>query len=626
MQTEPNAKQQIVEKIKNSTNILVTVGNNPSVDALSAALGLTLMLNRLDKHATAVFSGQVPPAITFLEPNKTFENTVDSLRDFIIALDKEKADRLRYKVEDEVVRIFITPYKTILSENDLKFSQGDFNVDLIIALGVEEREDLDIAITAHGRILHDATVMTINADNGPSTLGSVDWSEASASSLCEMLMSLSEALQSGLLDQQIATALLTGIVAATDRFRNEHTSPKVMTMAAQLMAAGANQQLIAAKLEEGHALPEPVTNEDVPGVDGTVSLTEGRSEKVAKKDKKAPKKDGALEIAHTPKADAAATAPDPGTEALKEAENELAKSLEQTAIPVTPTVSLDDIQKDLAAAASDVSAAASEVETGPTTDDTSPTIKQEHRNWRSEPGAEPAFGGTLNATVGDAEAAAREEEQSVTNHMLLSHDTPKVATDAAETRERVEVLAVPQLEAPVVELVPKPIESTDDDALSFEPTPVTTPSGPSLAELDSQTRGKDAKDARAAIDAALSAMPFNAASNPVESAGAVPALELTHDQPAPAVEPAPVPEILPVDPLQTEAPVAMSPSVLPMPPPLPPLPDFSDPTLLVDAPTMTPSSSPVPSAQVPSEPLVPEMTAAQTPPADPGQFKIPGQP
>src|SRR5690242_11764953 len=179
MQTEPNAKQQIVERIKNSTNILVTVGRDPSVDALSAALGLTLMLNRLDKHATAVFSGDVPPAITFLEPNKTFENTVDSLRDFIIALDKEKADRLRYKVEDDVVRIFVTPYKTVITEKDLKFSQGDFNVELIVALGVEKREDLDLAITAHGRILHDATVVTINAEGGKSSLGAIDWTDNS---------------------------------------------------------------------------------------------------------------------------------------------------------------------------------------------------------------------------------------------------------------------------------------------------------------------------------------------------------------------------------------------------------------------------------------------------------------
>src|SRR6266496_1427409 len=175
-----NAKQLVTERVKGSTNILVTVSSNPSVDELSAALALTLILNKLDKHATAVFSGAVPPAITFLEPNKTFENTVDSLRDFIIALDKEKADRLRYKVEDDVVRIFITPYKTTITANDLQFSQGDFNVELIVALGVEKREDLDAAITAHGRILHDATVVTINARAESSSLGAVDWHDSAA--------------------------------------------------------------------------------------------------------------------------------------------------------------------------------------------------------------------------------------------------------------------------------------------------------------------------------------------------------------------------------------------------------------------------------------------------------------
>ena len=88
-------KQQIVDKIKDSSNILVTVNSNPSVDELSAALGITLLINKLNKHATAVFSGAIPPAISFLDPEKTFESTVDSLRDFIIALDKEKADHLR---------------------------------------------------------------------------------------------------------------------------------------------------------------------------------------------------------------------------------------------------------------------------------------------------------------------------------------------------------------------------------------------------------------------------------------------------------------------------------------------------------------------------------------------------
>lgn len=244
------AKQQIVERLKNTNNILITVSTNPSVDELSAALALTMMLNKLKKQATAVFSGAIPPAIQFLEPEKTFEGTVDSLRDFIVALDKQKAGRIKYKVDGNMVRIFITPYRTVITQKDLEFSQGDFNVETIVALGVERREEIDKAITAHGRILHDATVVTISARNESNNLGSIDWQEGHVSSLSEMLMNLSDDLEPDLLDQQIATALLTGIVAATGRFSNQKTTPRVMTMAAQLMAAGANQQLIAAKLQD----------------------------------------------------------------------------------------------------------------------------------------------------------------------------------------------------------------------------------------------------------------------------------------------------------------------------------------------------------------------------------------
>lgn len=279
------AKQQVVDKIKTSTNILVTVSNDPSVDSLSAALALTLVLNKLGKHATAIFSGATPPAITFLDPAKVFEATTDSLRDFIIALDKDKADHLRYKVEGDAVKIFITPYRTTISSDDLEFSQGDYNVELVIALGVENQGHLDGALEAHGRILHDATVVTISAGSATSSLGSIDWADPQASSLSEIVVTLIESLKpekqdKPLLDQQTATAILTGIVAETDRFSNPKTSAKVMTVAAQLMAAGADQQLIASKLQESHTIDAPAAAAqaaDTASVDKSDGLSIGHS-------------------------------------------------------------------------------------------------------------------------------------------------------------------------------------------------------------------------------------------------------------------------------------------------------------------------------------------------------------
>jgi hypothetical protein len=240
-------KQQIVDNLKQANNILVTVSNNPSIDQLAACIGLTLALNKMKKHATAVFSGNVPSIIEFLEPEKTLEKTTDSLRDFIIAIDKAKADKLRYKVEDKFVKIFITPYRTSISDKDLQFSEGDFNVDVVLALGVHKQTDLDQAITAHGRILHDATVVSVN--NQPNIeLGSINLLEPQASSLSEIAVQLLDLLDKSMIDNQIATA----------RFRNAKTTPTTMSISAELLTAGANQQLVASKLEAPAPAPAPI--------------------------------------------------------------------------------------------------------------------------------------------------------------------------------------------------------------------------------------------------------------------------------------------------------------------------------------------------------------------------------
>lgn len=277
-----NLKSEVVGHLAKANNVLVTVSANPSVDQLASAIGLTLVLNKLGKHATAVFSGNIPSTIEFLQPDKTIEKNTDSLRDFIIALDKAKADKLRYKVEDKFVKIFITPYHTSLSESDLVFSQGDFNVDVIVAIGVQQREELDQAITAHGRILHDAVTISVN-NKQRTDLGAVNWFTQDASSLCEMLVELIEPLQGtkALLDTQIATAFLTGVVAETERFSNEKTTPHTMNIAATLMKAGANQQLVASKLE----IPK-----DIPHLNKSESDTELPLP--------AASKDGSLEIEH----------------------------------------------------------------------------------------------------------------------------------------------------------------------------------------------------------------------------------------------------------------------------------------------------------------------------------------
>ena len=66
------------------------------------------------------------------------------------------------------------------------------------------------------------------------------------------------------IEQDEATAFLTGIVAATDRFSNGKTSPEVMKIASRLMESGANQQLISKNISANignELLGSPATDE-----------------------------------------------------------------------------------------------------------------------------------------------------------------------------------------------------------------------------------------------------------------------------------------------------------------------------------------------------------------------------
>lgn len=242
--------KKVTGAIQKANNILVTINRSPSVDQVAAAIGLTFILEKLDKFTTAIFSGELPPATEFLNPNQTFENNVDVLRDFIITINKEKVDRVRYKIEGDVVRILVTPYKTTLSAEDMNYDDGEYNVDLVIALGALSQNDLDDSVRGVTRILHDATVLAINNTRETPNFATVAWNDDRETSYCEMVADLAEVLGENEMNETAATALLTGIISETDQFRNGKTTSKSLQVAAKLMGYGANQQLISVKLEE----------------------------------------------------------------------------------------------------------------------------------------------------------------------------------------------------------------------------------------------------------------------------------------------------------------------------------------------------------------------------------------
>lgn len=242
-----DAVSKVAEKIQHATNILIALSKDPNVDEISAAIALAFVLDQQKKHVTAIYSGQTPNALEFLRPEETFQKDISSLQDFIIALNKSKADHLIYQVEGDYVKILITPYKGQIKKEDLEYSYSDYNVDLVIVFNVNSGSEIDSALSEYGRIMHDAMAINITS-SVPGRFADLEWSDPSKSSVCEMVYDLLSELEIDNTPQEVATALLTGILSATERFSNNRTKPTTMAVASKLMEAGADQQLISSNI------------------------------------------------------------------------------------------------------------------------------------------------------------------------------------------------------------------------------------------------------------------------------------------------------------------------------------------------------------------------------------------
>ena len=311
-----DAPADVAAKLNDARNILIALSSDPSVDDLSAAIGLSLCMDRTGKRATAIYSGVTPNALEFLKPEDTFESTTDTLQDFVIALDKEKADHLRYKLDGDYVKIYITPYHTRISEDDLEFSYGDFNIDLVVGLDIKNGTDLDSALREHGRVMHDAAVVNITTGT-PGKFGETEWSDQNASSISEMVATLLYSIGRKIaIEKDEATALLTGIIAATDRFSAENTTPETMQVAAKLMASGADQKLITENISADFkdSFANLGSNDAAREEEGDTTLDINHEEESAPEPTPEPTSDTTPEPTPAPESIPAPTSPEPVSE------------------------------------------------------------------------------------------------------------------------------------------------------------------------------------------------------------------------------------------------------------------------------------------------------------------------
>lgn len=242
---ELTPKQQTTELVRGASRILVVTHTNPDGDALGSTLALAMVLKKLGKEVVAVIQDPIPETFGFLPGITDVLDRLNQTKDFIISLATTKAtvEKLGYKSVPAKSRvdIIVTPGTGTFGPQDVSFSEGTFKFDLIFVLDSPDLDRLGTLYDENTDLFYQTPVVNIDHHPGNDYFGKVNWVDLTSTSTAEILVSLIESLgrEKTLFDEEIATALLTGITTDTGSFQNSNTTPKSLTVAAQLVAAGA---------------------------------------------------------------------------------------------------------------------------------------------------------------------------------------------------------------------------------------------------------------------------------------------------------------------------------------------------------------------------------------------------
>ncbi|MSR89355.1 hypothetical protein EXS53_00230 [Patescibacteria group bacterium] len=293
MQNDLTPKQQASELIKQAHNIVIVTGREPSNDQLAAAIATQRALNKLQKQASIVITDALPKSAELFD-TQFISTDIQGVRDFVIsvAMHSVMVDKLKYNVEGDRLDVTITPLNGNFKASDVSFEQGPFKFDLVIALGVPQIIKLDKIVEKNPTIFDGLHLINIDYHRINEEYGSVNYIDQNSSSVCEMLVSLFESLEQGMVDESIATALYTGITTATHNFTTPDTTAKSMTVAAQMLAAGAKQQEIVKVLQSNnppkataspapYSKPNPTTPNPKPPTAASATAKEPNTEAVA---------------------------------------------------------------------------------------------------------------------------------------------------------------------------------------------------------------------------------------------------------------------------------------------------------------------------------------------------------
>jgi bifunctional oligoribonuclease and PAP phosphatase NrnA len=246
--------KKTTEMIKNAKRILLVTHAKMDCDAMSSTIALFLILKKLGKNVTAVCADPVPESFQFLPSTGIFQNKVsDFSSDIIVTLDitEKKLKDIQWSQVEGKVNIVVSAEEGVFSEGDFSFAHNRNDPDLIISLDVADLQQLGKLYEDNSELFYRIPFLNIDHHVSNTDFGNINLVVVTNCSTTETLYDLVPFITSEnehLIDADIATLLLAGMITDTGSFQHANTTPKCLDTAADLIEMGARQQEIIKNL------------------------------------------------------------------------------------------------------------------------------------------------------------------------------------------------------------------------------------------------------------------------------------------------------------------------------------------------------------------------------------------
>jgi len=250
-------EQQIFEQIKKASNILITFKKTWNGDAVASALAMYLFLKKMDKQVDLVAEKfSLDKLYSFLPGYTEIKNSLLNLRKFIISLDitNTKVSQIKYKQEESKLNFIISPKDGFFTESDITSGASGFKYDLIIVLDTPDLESLGRIYDNNTEFFYQTPIINIDHSSTNEEFGQINFIELTAVSTSEIVFSLFESFGRDLIDENIATCLLAGLIAETKSFKTNNVTPRALMAASALMSLGARREEIVNNLYRSKSL------------------------------------------------------------------------------------------------------------------------------------------------------------------------------------------------------------------------------------------------------------------------------------------------------------------------------------------------------------------------------------